>query len=208
MPPRLDRETAMTNPWEAPPLPAAADEDIDAIYRGVGRVITAWEGIEVNLSRIYSMLHARPDDLETIRQYGEPLKFAHRFSNLQSFARRFFVTRPNQEIEGRLDDLAGRISSYSSRRNEIAHSLVNPIQIYPWFLERATSIKPRTNYWALIPSYHNFRDHVDMGADKPLKRVPAFVYTSNELKHLEVGLNALYGELSGYREKLRMFIAN
>jgi hypothetical protein len=63
------------------------------------------------------------------------------------------------------------------------------------------------NYWAIMPPYHNYKKHADMGGDEPLKRTPNFVYTSVEMAALEKHLSALYGELSEYREKLRVFIA-
>jgi hypothetical protein len=197
----------MSNPWDVPPLPSTADEDDNATYAGVGRVLTQWEGIESNLSRIFSMFHNKPDDYETIRKYGEPLVFTYRFSNLQRVATQFFIKRHNQEIEGTLDEMADKIVGFSLRRNEVAHGIVNMVQFYPWFLERAGSLKPHTRYWALIPPYHSIRSHKDTGGNVPLSRIPAFVYTSIELRELEQKLQALYGEIGTYREKLRMFLA-
>jgi len=46
-----------------------------------------------------------------------------------------------------------------------------------------------------------------MGGDQPLNRIPSFVYTSVELRAIEHHLIAIYGKLSSYREKLRMFLA-
>jgi hypothetical protein len=33
----------MSSPWNIPPLPQEGDEDEDATYAGVGRVISRWE---------------------------------------------------------------------------------------------------------------------------------------------------------------------
>jgi len=115
----------MSNPWDIPPLPTVADVDIDKTYCGVGCVISNWEGIEVNLSRIFSMFHAKTDDYETMQKYGGPTKFIHRFGQVRKFATEFFVKRHNQEIEGTLDELADQITGFSHRRNDLAHAIVN-----------------------------------------------------------------------------------
>jgi hypothetical protein len=197
----------MSNPWDTPPLPSSADEDVNATYCGVGRVITQWEGIEAGLSRIFSMFNAKPDDYETIQAYGARPKFSYRMGAVQLAARQFFITRHDQKIEGTFDQLSEKMLGFSDRRNDVAHGILTAVQVYPWFQARAVGMKPRTNYWAILPPYHDFKKHTDMGGKTFLMRLPEFAYTSIELLALEQKLISLYGELSSYREELRMLIA-
>jgi hypothetical protein len=122
-------ELAMNNPWDIPPLPTVADEDIEITYSGIGRVTSAWEGIEVNLGRIYSFLLEDPDGYETMRKYGEGRIFKDRFKELQRAADQFFFKRHDQQIEGEFHHLAIKVVGFSDRRNDVAHSIVNPIHL-------------------------------------------------------------------------------
>jgi hypothetical protein len=187
----------MSNPWDNPPLPSNGDVNIDAVFNGVGRVMTQWEGIEVGLSRIYSHFLFMPDDFPTIRKYGSGYKFRDRFADLEEVAERFFVAHPDQHLEGEFHQIGVYVVGFSDRRNDVAHGIVNPIQFYDWYKTRAAEIKPRTTYWALLPPYHTFRKHLANGE-------PAYAYTSKELLALEQQLIAIYGEISQYRGKLVM----
>jgi hypothetical protein len=40
---------AMSNPWDRQPLPSAGNADPNDIYNGVGRVLSQWEIVELQL---------------------------------------------------------------------------------------------------------------------------------------------------------------
>lgn len=189
----------MNNPWDNPELPTEADENIDHIYSGVGRVTSEWEGIEVGLCRIYSFFVKSPDDYAAFTAYGEGKIFQARIDNLSNAARAYFITHRDQETEGEYHRLSVLASAYSKRRNDIAHGIVGPIQYYEWFSAKA-QIKPRTNYWALLPAYHKL--------SKPVMRTaPPYAYNSKTLAVVQKGMSGLYGEIAQYRESLRKLTA-
>jgi len=51
----------MSNPWDPPPTPSYADDDSDKTFCGVGYVMSAWETIEFELSRLHSVFEGDPD---------------------------------------------------------------------------------------------------------------------------------------------------
>jgi hypothetical protein len=61
----------MSNSWDIPNRPTKGDDEVDATYAGVGRVISQWEMIEVELSQIYAWLVKRPEEIEAVRLYSE-----------------------------------------------------------------------------------------------------------------------------------------
>jgi hypothetical protein len=44
----------MQNPWDRPPLPSAGNADPNDIYIGVGRVLSQWEIVELQLGYLYT----------------------------------------------------------------------------------------------------------------------------------------------------------
>ena len=185
----------MPDPWDNPELPSEADENIDLVYNGVGRVTSEWEGIEVGFSRIYSFFSQSPDEYAAFAKYGEGNIFQTRMNALVAIGDAYFINHRNQELEGEFHRLSTLASDYSKRRNDIAHGIVGPIQYYEWFASK-TQIKPKTNYWALLPAYHKLSKPI-------LNNPPRYVYYSKSLRVVEKGINSLYGEIAQYREQLR-----
>ena len=186
----------MSNPWDVPPIPVFGDEDKDETFIGVGMVMSRWESIEMILSVIYSVFELRPDDFETIREYGEPKMFQERLYGLGRAASQFFEFAPDQIMHATFERFAARVTGFAGRRDEVAHGIVAAIQLYDFYQGRATFIRPRTNYWALIPP--------DFKRDS--RGAPAYVYTSVELRHLDLHLVTLSTELAEYRERLRQIV--
>jgi hypothetical protein len=190
---------AMSNPWDVPPIPVFGDEDKDETFIGVGMVMSRWESIEMILSVMYSVFALRPGDLETIREYGEPRMFQERLYGLRNAAREFFTFAPDQIMYATFERFAARVTGFAARRDEVAHGIVAAIQLYDFYQQRTTFIRPRINYWALIPPDFLSRKRGSQG-------VPAYVYTSVELRHLDLHLVTLGTELAEYRERLRQIV--
>ena len=186
----------MTSPWEPFSIPIIADEDRRDTYAGVGRALSEWEGIEVGLCRIFSFFVGDPDGA-AMRTYGEPRIFRDRFQALLRVANKFFISSPDQELEGTIDQLETEISGYADRRNEIAHGIVMPINAYSFAKQVFPQAKPRTNYYVLLPSYYQVRNHRPDG-------MPEFIYGANALHKIADNLSTIYPKLVDYREKLRL----
>src|SRR5262245_12448662 len=63
---------AMPEPWGPLPFPTRGDDDEALTHEGVGRVMSAWEAIEFELSRTYSIFESDPDG-PSIQDYGKGL---------------------------------------------------------------------------------------------------------------------------------------
>ncbi|MFN0191597.1 MAG: hypothetical protein ACKVP5_06420 [Aestuariivirga sp.] len=185
----------MSNPWELNSSLIIADEDPRDTYAAVGHSLSEWEGVEIGLCRIFSFFVGDPDG-EAMRTYGEPRIFRERFGKLLQAADQFFISHNNQELEGTLHQLEGEITGYADRRNEIAHGIVMPINAFSFASQIIPKMKPRTNYWALMPSYYQVRKHNQDG-------FPEFIYGASSMVTIADGMTKLYGKISEYREKLR-----
>ena len=185
----------MQNLWDRPPLPTKADTDIELVYAGIGRVTSEWEGIEVQLCRIYSFFVGQPDNVTVMHEYGVGSIFANRFGALKGKAELFFCTYPNQEIEAEFDRLSTIITCLSSLRNDVAHGVVQVMQHYEFFKALAGPL-PQGNHYALVPPHHKWRGH-------NLQAVPKYAYASAELRDIAARINNVYGQLTRFRESVR-----
>lgn len=98
----------MGNPWDSPPLPIELSRTPEPVYIEVGRVLSSWEGIEVQLSRIYSFVNNKPDDIPTMDLYGDDRRiFVIRFGNLN-------VRHEHCSFPGTLKTLKANLTSWPS----------------------------------------------------------------------------------------------
>ena len=123
----------MSKPWDVPSFPPTTTNHVEPIYCGVGKVLSSWEGIEEQLSRVYSFACGKPDQRETISNYGTERIFVTRLQKLKEQAATLFKKIHSQEIEGKFDNIIEHLVGFSGRRNEVAHGIVRPIQIYTAF---------------------------------------------------------------------------
>ncbi len=185
----------MTNPREHFFNSLVPDTDRKDTYAGTGRVLSEWEGIEVGLCRIFSFLKGDPDGA-SMKEYGQPRIFRERYSMLLRVADNFFVSHPNQSLEGTLHQLSSQIFSHSDRRNEVAHGIVMPINAYLFAKDILPRLEPRTNYYALLPSYYQVRSH-------NLAGLPEFIYGASFLHVIADEMALCYAQISDFRESLR-----
>jgi hypothetical protein len=188
----------MNRPWDAPDFPPTITDQVEPIYCGVGRVLTSWEGIEEQLSRLYSFASGRPDERETIAKYGSERIFVNRLHKLKMEASALFSKIHSQEIEGEFDSIVELLIGFSGRRNEVAHGIVRPIQIYTAFAT-LQDFRPRTNYWALVPPSYQWKGH-------SINAMPPYAYGAHELCILSENVEKLYGSICSFREKFRLFL--
>jgi hypothetical protein len=185
----------MFNPYQGPPpLPGRGDETPDATYHGVGKVVSTWEAVEFEFSRLYSVFSNDPDG-ESLRQYSESTISRYRLDELGKQAERYFLSRPCQQVEGQFDRLVASARALLSRRNEVAHGIVSDmskITAYSRNFVREARGRPQ---WALFAPYHTLRQHGDNG-------LPQYAYTGAVLLVLAEALFDFYEEVRAFRLSL------
>jgi hypothetical protein len=166
----------MPDPWDIPPFPIRGDDEQDTTFAGVGRVLTQWEMLEVKLARIYGWLLKQPDEIEALHQYGSPQIFRERIKGLRLVATAYFQWNPHQDTEADFWNLVTKALNFSARRNDVAHSIVQPFQ----WISTSKSDGP-LQFCAVPPQY--------AGKKFDPQKMPSFIYTSVELVALS---NALF----------------
>jgi hypothetical protein len=114
--------------WDAPPVPLDGDLDENSTYAGVGRVLSAWEAVEAELSHLYAVFVGKLFERKAYVEYGTGRIFVDRMRTLKTAASGYFVRYPSQMREGHFDKLAEIAEKFASRRNEVAHSIVRGIE--------------------------------------------------------------------------------
>jgi hypothetical protein len=118
------------DPWVLPPIPEHGDANAEHTYAAVGRALSVWEELEVTLSYLYGLFSGKnPKAIETYTEYGQPTIFNQRAAALERLGKLYFARHPNQQHEGDFGRLICDIRRFSARRNDIAHSIVKPVQL-------------------------------------------------------------------------------
>lgn len=181
------------DPWELPAFPIGGDESKDITFTGIGRVISEWEAVEFGLSRIHSVFCGDPDG-EALRLYGKGRIFKERHSILSAAGDQYFVTKPNQDLEGRLVRLLRATEGFADRRNEVAHGIVMAASNIEYF-RIAMKIEPTELRYALMPPYYLLRKHQPDG-------FPAYAYNAEKLSELHKLLSDLSLQIENFRRSV------
>jgi len=182
----------MSNPWDRPPAPMEGDDDENAVYAGVGRVVSNWELIEGELTHLFATFSGVLYTELAYDQYYERGKTTKaRLAATEKAAERFFQKTPDQVVEAEFRDLMRRISGFSERRYEIAHGIVRPMR---WNERRVRPANGARQYCLVPPHYQ--REWLDEN------RMPKYGYTSKELVDLGRALFALAFELGTFRHRM------
>lgn len=185
----------MSHNWEFPPsLPDRGDDSPDAVFLGVGKVMSGWETIEFELSRLYSVFAGDPDG-DAMREYGKPTIARLRLEGLSKAANSFFVKRPSQEREGRFLSIVKHLGHFASRRNEVAHGIVFDVQRIKAFTEKFVREARNKPQYLLIAPYHQLKQH-------GLDGLPAHGYTSLTLEAMIPAMAEPFRALDQFRRDL------
>lgn len=179
------------NPWDPIPIPTHADPIDSATYEGVGRVISQWESVEFQLSRLYSAFVGDSDG-PPIQQYGVGRIFKERLAILERSAQQWFISQPSQHAEGHFDRIVEQVRGFADRRNEVAHGIVFPVHTVSFFME-TMKLPSGNEWWALVPPYHLLRKHDERGA-------PTYVYTRAELFTLAATLTKVISVIGAFNK--------
>jgi len=182
----------MANPWDIPPLPQQADEDMEFTFAGVGYVMTQWEIVEVNLARLYSALKGKLDDYATMREYGEGRIFRDRLACVRRAADQFFIRHPDQNLEAIFLGMETQVLGFADRRNDVAHGVVYPISELRYFKKLMSLPNDGKKRYALIPPLYTIRRHDERG-------LPLYVYARAELSRLQAQISGLSDNVRDFR---------
>src|ERR1700720_3688429 len=100
---RFLSESVMSEPWDRPPLVREGDPSPWGLYQEVGRLLSQWEGVEIQLAYVHTAARGNHGDWVTLLQYGKGSAFKGRFDILQKTINSAFIKHPNQNIEAKLD---------------------------------------------------------------------------------------------------------
>jgi hypothetical protein len=182
----------MSDPWDRPPAPAQGDDDENALFAGVGRVVSNWELIESELSHLFAMFIGVLYTEAAYDQYYERGKTTQaRLAATRKAAERFFQKAPDQAVEGEFCGLMRRIGGFSERRHEVAHGVVRPMRWHQHGVRPGESARR----FCLVPPHYQ-REWLDEN------RTPKYAYASKELVDLAQALFALAFELGTFRRRM------
>jgi hypothetical protein len=177
----------MSNPWDRPPHPSKGDPDQHITFNGVGRVLTMWETVEIELSHIYAICIGQYLQEEGYDRYYESARTTNnRIEAVQHEAERFAIRFPDQGRESAFLCFIRRVCGFADRRHEVAHGVVRPFHFYQPFDPAADPHSLKLEFCVAPPHFHrNWFDE---------KNMPRYIYTSVELKNLEAKLYRLFLE--------------
>jgi hypothetical protein len=114
-------------PWDMPPLPASGDLDDTDTYASVGQSLSQWEHLEAQLGLMFGFLLGTIDDTSpALRAYGAIAAFSTRLDMIRAASAAFFFARKEKPLADELDELLDHAKEFATRRNEIAHGIVQP----------------------------------------------------------------------------------
>ena len=85
----------MSEPWDRPPIPTQADEDLQVLYAAVGAALSATGVIESELSHLYALLIGKMWKPEAYDQYyDEGHTCQRRITTLSNAGEAYFQKAP------------------------------------------------------------------------------------------------------------------
>jgi hypothetical protein len=180
-------------------MPAHGDEDEGRTFEGIGRIVSEWEYVELELGHLYTVLVDRFGDIEALQEYGSGGLFSQRVSILVRAQEQCFHRTPHQALEGEFDELIQRIRKYADRRHDVAHGIVKPIQwVFPPGDARRVENVIGFQYCVVPPHYKD--NHLDPN------NLPLYLYTYEEMLQIQGAMHGAMHEVSRYKWKLRQWI--
>ncbi|SHH24973.1 hypothetical protein SAMN05444169_6534 [Bradyrhizobium erythrophlei] len=188
----------MRQPWERPSLVREGDPDPNHTYFSVGRVLSQWEGVEIQLGYVYTAAVGRLGDWWALLEYGEGRAFLGRFNILKAAISNLFVRLPNQEVEGKLDCFLIKVNDFAARRHDVAHGIVRDRGWANWRLPHDPG--DTTGYF-LLPSHYKGRAY-DSSA------LPTYAYTAQSMEALRHHLIQLETEAMGIAQLVNRHVSD
>jgi hypothetical protein len=176
-------------PWEVPDPPAQGDPSADDTFRAVGAALSQWEHFEGNLTLAFSyLIGAGYGNIAATRAYGSVETFRGRANMIETAAEVYFRHTPDPRLQSLLAELLKRSRQFTTRRNEIAHGIVNP-----YFGVGEDDLLVQKGF-VLYPAYYATRKRKLPGA-APYEYVAfTFAYSSVEIDNFREHFNGLAEE--------------
>jgi hypothetical protein len=125
----------MPSPWDKPTSAPnrRGDTDANALYRSVGRALSAWEFMEAHLGSVYAALTLAPSEryfAPAMRAFGTVTNTFSRAEMITHAAEAFFFleySRAKDEcdvLHTELKEILKHYRGWAARRNDIAHGCV------------------------------------------------------------------------------------
>jgi hypothetical protein len=183
----------MPQPWDRPELVREGDANPEVLCMAVGRLLSQWEGVEIQLGYIYAAAVEQHGDWDALRDYGAGTTTARRLDLLQSAVDTFSVRYPDQAAEGQINAVINLATLFAARRHDVAHAIVRDSSWARWRIPP----DPRDpSGFFLLPSHYRGKSYNDETA------FPIYAYTSRSLELLRHQLSRLETEAMGVAAKL------
>ena len=167
------------NAWDSRPPPGVGDASEDDTFRAVGQALSRWEKLENQLATIFAATIRGQPGAAARRAYGIVQASKTRTDMIRAAATtRFEGRRTHALVMPDLKALLDLVEKYAARRNEIAHGVVYPYNVY----------RRDAFGFCLFPSYYATRK-------RGLDNEPSYIYSSIEINYfserfLELGPKA------------------
>lgn len=190
--PRVKKERPPPTPkrkhaWDMPAFPLAGDTHDTDTFTAIGRALSQWEYLEAYLGLTYG--HFVGSDTPTspaMRAYGAVSAFSTRYDMVKVATEAYFLQTPH-EIHSTFIKIIDEAKEFSTRRNEIAHGIVQPY-----------SYDQRILGYALGPSRHATRKHklyleIDFNSSNPIGYISEqmYAYTSIDIDYFRMQFERL-----------------
>jgi hypothetical protein len=179
---RITGDLAWGNPWDAPAWPEKGDQDVNQIYKAVGKTLSSWEMVEEVVARLFGLFtsttYQYPQMAPAIRAYGSITSFGVRAKMVIEAGRCFFNQFPDERkcpLESNLQPFITECEQWAGRRNDVAHG-------------RAEHLP--SGYFLLPGLYHRQK--------QPLGEDPKYCYNSDQISKFSEAFEDLYDRVSEY----------
>jgi hypothetical protein len=184
----------MPESWDRPPLVLEGDRTPLETYQAVGRLLSQWEGVEIQLGYMYTSAVGKHGDWWALLEYGEGNAFGGRFIILGEAISKLFIKHPSQEIEGTVNLFLTKVRNFAARRHDVAHGIVRDRSWANWRLPPNSA--DTTGYF-LLPSHYR-------GSAFNSTALPIYAYTARSMETLRHQLTLLETEAMGMANLMRL----
>ncbi len=193
--------------WNSPAQKDGGDSNADIIYCSVGKALSSWERIEMILAQMFG-LFVESDSEAALRAYGF---ISSNTSRMQSLKAAAAIFASKQGVKFPMQDfclLIKHVSDAASRRNEIAHGIVQSIVLdgkeCGFFLTPAIynsrKVEPKTSdFWERAKEQSATDPFIVFG----LK----YRYTSEDIEYFINLFDQLFKQVGGFFTEQLMMVS-
>jgi hypothetical protein len=188
-------EGPMARPWDVPPLPTKGDAHDYMTYRGVGRVSSEWQGVELELLRLFATFMRTRDLAAAASVYRSSQGFRGRFEMLTRAADNYFAGLHDERLEAHFHELATQVLGLSERRDDVVHGMLARLDRVAEFRAHLNTGAGQKRHFGIVSPHHMLKKSQPAGK-------ASFAYTSVGLTRLADRLLALAGALKEHQDLL------